>query len=86
MQNDPEIKLGWQAFQKEFAAEIPLVRIHILVHAIHLLVAEQLFPKRIKAIRSYTDDPAYVRSWQIVDERGAAEIVAILRNKTVNHH
>lgn len=61
---------GWKKLQEDFKDESPITRTHILVHAIHLIITKQLFPRRKKAIENYSIHPAYKRSWEIVNEEG----------------
>ena len=61
---------GWKKLQKDYTNEHPATRTHILVHAIHLIVTKRLFPSRKTKIQNYSKMPAYIRSWEIVEQEG----------------
>lgn len=66
---------GWKSMWNSYPDELKLTKVHIAVHAIHLLFAERLCPDRIPAIKSYSKRDPYVRSWEIVNEVGAEAVV-----------
>jgi hypothetical protein len=74
-QNIETIRPVIEKFHDEFKAYPFVTRIHILVHAIHLKVAQKVVPDRIRAIRRYAKSETYRRSWKIVDEIGAQVII-----------
>ena len=74
-QNSKKIDKKWKAFFGRFKDEVFTTRVHIAVHAIHLLLAKSIFPNRVSRIRSYSKFRAYVRSWEIVEKEGADNIV-----------
>lgn len=66
---------GWKTLMERYKEKEPAVKVHIVVHAIHILVAQTLFPDRIERIKSYSTFPTYRKSWEIVDELGASNVV-----------
>lgn len=73
--NNVENTKKYKQFLKDFKDENPVTRIHILIHAMHYLVAKELFPRRLKNIVSFSKQPDYKRSWEIVMKIGAREII-----------
>lgn len=61
-------KKYWQAFPEEHS----IVKSHVLLHSIHYLLAKELFDRDISFD---SKREAYVRSWQIVMEKGPKNII-----------
>ncbi len=81
-QNWKQIENNWNRLMRIYRKESPIARTHIVVHAIHELVLLELFgQKRLVRERQEVKNPAYRRSWKIVERDGAAEIVRQLRRK-----
>jgi hypothetical protein len=69
-------KNKWNFYYKtHYQSETPLTRTHIPIHAIHYLIAKKYMPDQINRIKSYTQHPDYLRSWQIVDNETPEIIV-----------
>ena len=67
---------------KKFPEEVFTTKIHVIVHAIHLLVAQKLFPERVDRIVNYSVLRAYRKSWDIVKEMSAQAVVdSVFLNK-----
>lgn len=73
-QNYETIEDKVTAFYRTLSKEEFLTRVHTIVHAIHQLVAEKLMPE---ANLRYSQHPAYLRAWALVDEYGAKEVVQL---------
>lgn len=65
---------GWKKMNEDFKNEPHLTKNHILIHAVHYLIAEELFPNRIVSLMN-KKHPEYIRSWEIVNKLGAKYIV-----------
>ncbi len=77
-QNISSIKKDIQAFHVKFTEFNFTTRIHILVHAIHLELAQTLYPSRVKAIQRYSKSKDYRTSWRVVRERGSGDIIGYI--------
>jgi len=77
-QNIDAIKTDLRSFHAAFHTYDFVVRIHILVHAIHLSLAQTIYPSRIKSIRSYATSKSYRLSWKIVSEKGRENILKMM--------
>lgn len=73
---------GWKALFERFDGEFNATKIHLTIHSLHLLITQKLFPDRIKDIKSYSVWPAYVKSWEIVEEEGAENIIKSVFNES----
>lgn len=73
--NYKKIEEDIAAFHKKFQNEVFITRIHILIHAVHLLLAQEVFPERIKDIQEYSVNKDYRKAWEIVNNIGADKIV-----------
>lgn len=78
MDNEIGFTEGWKAMFERFKDETPATKTYTGIYAIHLLVAEKLFPERIENVRSYSKVADYVKSGEIVDRIGANEIVKLI--------
>ncbi len=74
--NEDKIKKSWFKFHELFKEEVFTTRVHVFIHAAHLLVAKKITPNRIKHIR-FSREPDYVRSWKIVDNFGAEKVIKL---------
>jgi len=74
-QNYKSIEEKMVTFHKKYSLEVFLTRIHVLVHAIHIILAEKIFPNRVSKIHGYANTKEYRRAWNIVDETGPQVIV-----------
>jgi len=77
-QNYPQIKKGWNKMFQKYKKERFTTKVHIGVHAIHIELAKQLMPHRIRKITSYSRDKAYRRSWDIIERETSREILNII--------
>lgn len=78
LMDNEEALLGWQAMFERYKTEPRITKTHIGIHAIHELVALKIFPHRMERIKSYSKNPEYVRSWEIVNKDGAENIIAFI--------
>jgi len=77
------IDLIWEKIQRlheTYKSHSFTTRIHILIHAVHLELAKELFPDRIRSIRTYAHDADYRLAWKIVIENGSQALVKNLLN------
>ncbi len=74
-QNNVGKTKAWQQLEEDYKDEPAVVRVHIVVHAIHQLVYKNIFPDRLNSIQTFAEALAYVRSWEIVKEVGAQKVV-----------
>lgn len=68
----------WQTLMEQLKEYHFTVRVHVAIHAIHLLVASKLFPDRVERIKSYSVLPRYMKAWDLVKEMGAENITKAL--------
>ena len=73
--NQKKIERRWKAFTKKYPKEVPVGINHVPIHAVHEVMWEKLFPKRVAALAVDIKKAPYIRSWQIVHDLGAAEVV-----------
>lgn len=73
-QNNLASSRGAQMFKSDFENEHVLTYNHIILHAIHLIIAKRLFPERVERIQQ-KKNPHYLRSWEIVNQYGAENLV-----------
>lgn len=66
---------GWKELQEDFKNEHPATRAHLLIHSIHSLITKKLFPQRMSHIENYSQWDSYKRSWEIVNQIGAQELI-----------
>ncbi len=50
-------------------------KVHVIIHAVHFVLAQKLFPERVEYIRTFSVDEAYKKSWELVEEMGAQNII-----------
>ncbi len=76
-QNEETMSLWFKYIYKKHESEQRTVKNHILIHAIHSKVILEIFNKnRLKReIEISKDSPDYARSWEIVQEEGADNII-----------
>jgi len=55
----------WETIMEKYKDEPQLTKVHIVVHKIHYLLTQKLFPTRTDAIQNYSRMPEYVRSWEL---------------------
>lgn len=81
-QNWKRIENNWNRLMRIYRKESPMARTHIVVHAIHELVLLDLFgQKRLVRECQEVKNPAYRRSWKIVERDGAVQILRQLHRK-----
>ncbi len=73
--NHQRIRRRWRSFVKQYPNELPLAINHVPIHAVHERMWRELFPRRLKKIKSQLTLQPYIRAWQIVDEQGAELVV-----------
>lgn len=83
VQNEEEMKKVWEYVFKTYKKEEFNTIIHVPVHAIHHhIFTELLSKKRLeREIDSMEDHPDYKRSWDIVLEEGAENIIKEIRKR-----
>ncbi len=78
-QNYIKIKKEWDSFYlKRFTTETKLTRTHLIVHSLHLLLAQELMPESVKQIKTYSIMHDYVRSWEIVKEHSPQTLLSMV--------
>lgn len=56
----------WKNLMEQFKEEVPLTKVHVIIHAIHQKVYEKLgFTERINVIQNNSVKPPYIRAWEI---------------------
>jgi len=68
----------WKAVMEEYKEEPTATRIHVVVHRIHYLVTQKLFPNRLEAIVNYSKNPKYIRAWNIIKNPEKVDNLMIL--------
>ena len=79
-QNYGKIERPMKLFHTKWEKYNFTTRIHILVHAIHLELAEQIFPNRTKHIVGYSTNRNYRTSWEIVMKYGHKKLIGGFKN------
>lgn len=74
-QNNISESKGWKNMQKDFRKEYPATRTHIIIHSIHQNITKIVFPARIYNVENYSSLFSYTRSWEIVNEIGAMNLI-----------
>ncbi len=79
---NPSINKRWRKYDASIRAKYPdsspTTITHVAIHAIHLLVAQKVTPRRILHIKTYSMMADYIRAWSIVEEMGADTIIKLL--------
>lgn len=74
-QNHKLIAARWQKFVRKFPNEQLVAINHVPIHAVHEVIWEKLFPRRVAAIKQDLKLKPYIRSWKLVDTIGAHEVI-----------
>lgn len=64
-QNEIGLTQKWKDLMEKYKEESQLTKVHIIIHRIHYLLAQRLFPERINLIQIYSQKPAYKRAWEL---------------------
>lgn len=68
---------GWGVIEDKYTEEPHIVKVHIIVHAIHTPILKKLFgEERYATERDSMHNPNYARAWEIVERDGYESIVA----------
>ncbi len=82
MQNEDKLSKYWKYIDEKYKDEIPNVRSHIPVLALHTILYKEIIGKdRLHINRDqFNDLEDYKRAWDIVDKEGEENIVARIKN------
>lgn len=69
------IRKAWMQMRRQHSHEVPIAVTHIPIHAVHEILWRQLFPRRVQIIKTELKLPPYLRAWELVDEKGAEQVV-----------
>lgn len=74
-QNYDLIKKKIEKFHDDYSGYNFVTRIHVLVHAIHIILQQKIHPLMTERTMNYSVDQDYKKSWDIVRNEGADSIV-----------
>lgn len=74
-QNYGSIRKKIEKFHSDYSGHNFTTRVHVLVHAIHAVLQEEIDPSMMEKIMGYSVNQDYKKSWDIVREEGAHSIL-----------